>query len=272
VSPPRTEGDPDGGEVSGIEARVLDLVGEVSGLLDVEEFRDGLLSALRSEIPSAYVSLNQLAPDRAQIWSISEPPLPAEDHAAFARYALQNPLAAWHLRTRDGRPMRFSDIVTREQLHATDLYREVYSRLGVEFQIAFTLPSPGGRIMAIALSRGEHDFTDTERELLSLARPHLIQAYRNSLEFADRDGASGRSPVDGPDERTLQTLGLTPAQARVLRRIALGASTADIAGELQIAQRTVHKHLQRIYERLEVSDRSAAARKAWEAVAATRRT
>ena len=249
---------------------MLNLIGEVSGLLDVQEFCNGLLSALRAEIPCDYVSLNQVAPDSAQIWSISEPPVPVEMHAGFARHALQNPLAAWHLRTRDGRPIRFSDIVTREELQATDLYSEVYSQLGIEFQIAFTLPSPSGRVMAIALSRTQHDFTDTERELLTLARPHLIQAYRNALQLADHNDASRQPPIDGPNEQTLQTLGLTPAQARVLRRIALGASTPDIASELQIAQRTVHKHLQRIYEKLQVTDRSAAAKKAWEAVNATR--
>ena len=256
--------------MNGVEARVLTLVGEVSGLLDLNEFRDGLLIALGREVPSDYVSLNHIAPDPAQIWSVSAPLLPVEDHEQFARYALQNPLADWHMRTRDGRPLRFSDIVTAEQLHATDLYREVYAHLGVEHQIAFTLPSPGQRIMAIALSRCERDYTDGERDLLTLARPHLIQAYRNALDFTDRPPTSGRTRGIGPAERDLETLGLTPAQARVLRRIATGTSTAAIADDLQIAQRTVHKHLQRIYEKLDVSDRSAAAAKAWEAAQSER--
>jgi two-component system, NarL family, nitrate/nitrite response regulator NarL len=56
----------------------------------------------------------------------------------------------------------------------------------------------------------------------------------------------------------------------VLRRIATGTLTATIANELQIAQRTVHKHLQRIYEKLDVSDRSAAAAQAWAAAQAQR--
>lgn len=255
--------------MSGVEARVLDLVGEVSGLLDLDEFRDGLLSALSLEIPSDYVSLNHIAPDPAQTWSVSAPPLPVTDHEQFARYALQNPLAEWHMRTRDGRPLRFSDIISPQQLHATDLYREVYAHLGVEHQIAFTLPSPGERIMAIALSRCARDYTDHERELLTLARPHLIQAYRNALDFTDRPLTPPRTPTVGPAERDLQALGLTPAQARVLRQIATGASTADIATALQIAQRTVHKHLQRIYEKLDVSGRSAAAAKAWQAASHT---
>jgi DNA-binding NarL/FixJ family response regulator len=117
--------------------------------------------------------------------------------------------------------------------------------------------------MAIALSRSQHDFTDSECELLTVARPHLIQVYRNALEFTDRTASRERPTANGPDERDLQALGLTTAQARVLSRIALGASTAQIARELHIAQRTVHKHLQRTYRVLDVANRAGAASKAW---------
>lgn len=256
----RTE---DGDGIASIESRVLDLIGDISALLDLTEFRDALLAALRVALPCDYISLNQVAHEPEGNWSIVEPPLPAIDHDTFYRLALQNPLADRYLRTHDGRPHRLSDIVTPEQFHATDLYRHLYGQLLIEYQIAFTLPSASEPILAIALSRCEQDFTDTERELLTLARPHLIQAYRNALEFTDQ-----RIPPtpaeDGPDERTLQALGLTPAQARVLRRVAIGRSSPDIASELQIAQRTVEKHLQRSYEKLGVKDRSSAARKAWQ--------
>jgi DNA-binding CsgD family transcriptional regulator len=256
--------------MSGIEARVLALVGEVSGLLDLDEFRDRLLSALRAEIACDYISLNQIAPDPELNWSVTQPPLPVELHQTFYRLALQNPLAERHLRTRDGRPLRFSDVVTPAQLRATDLYRELYRAIRVEHQIAFTLPSPSQRILAIALSRCERDFSDTERDLLALARPHLIQIYRNVLTFTDLARSVGRGPAMGPGEDVLVALGLTVAQARVLRRISIGRSGADIARELQIAQRTVDKHLQRIYGKLGVDSRFAAAEIAWRAaVAAT---
>lgn len=244
---------------------MLNLVGDVSGVLDLDEFRDGLLRVLREEIACDYISLNQVAPDPQHNWSMAQPPLPAELHERFYRFALQNPLAEHHLRTRDGRAVRFSDIVTPAQLHATDLYREVYSQMGVEYQIAFTLPSPSQRILAIALSRCRRDFSDTERDLLALARPHLIQAYRNVLAFTDAALSASEALVAGPGEQALLALGVTPAQAQVLRRIAIGRSGPDIARELQIAQRTVDKHLQRIYAKLGVRSRSAAAEIAWRA-------
>ncbi len=247
-----------------LHARVLELVGEVSGILEIDELRDGLLAALRDAVPCDYVSLNQVGPDPSQNWSIVEPPLPSDVLELFYRLAHQNPLAERHMRTRDGRPYRLSDVVTQAQFHATDLYRELYAPIGVEHQISFALPSAGEQILAIALSRREADFTDEERRLLAVARPHLIQAYRNALLHTDLMSRASRRSASSPDQKALQSLGLTPAQANVLSLIAAGQSTSDVAGELRISERTVQKHLQRIYKGLGVGDRSAAIHRAWE--------
>jgi DNA-binding CsgD family transcriptional regulator len=248
-----------------LHARVLDLVGEVSGLLELEELRDGLLEVLRTAVPSDYVSLNQVGPDPDQNWSICEPPMPSQSYEVFYRLAHQNPLAEMHLRTRDGRPYRLSDVVTPAQFHQTDLYREFYAPIGVEYQMSFMLPSTREEILAIALSRREADFSDEERELLAVARPHLIQIYRNALQHSDVMSRQGLRSAPSPDQKTLQDLGLTPAQANVLRLIATGQSSGDVASELRISERTVQKHLQGVYHRLGVSDRSGAIHRAWQA-------
>jgi DNA-binding CsgD family transcriptional regulator len=249
-----------------LHARVLDLVGEVSALLELDELRDGLLTAIRTVVPCDYVSLNQVGPDPEQNWSIVEPTMPIQSMELFYRLADQNPLAERHLRTRDGRPYRISDVVTPEQFHHTDLYREFYAPIGIEYQISFALPSSGEEILAIALSRRETDFSDEERELLAVARPHLIQIYRNALHHSDVISRQLLRSAPFADQKPLQDLGLTPAQAKVLSLIAGGQSTSDIAGDLQISERTVQKHLQGVYRRLGVSDRSAAIHRAWQAV------
>jgi hypothetical protein len=69
--------------------------------------------------------------------------------------------------------------------------------------------------MAIALSRSQHDFTDSECELLTVARPHLIQVYRNALEFTDRT-ASRERPTASNDRRA-RLLPRTPS-TNVVRR------------------------------------------------------
>ena len=215
-------------------------------------------------MPCDYASLNQVGSDPDQNWSIVEPPLPIQSHEVFYRLAHQNPLAERHLRTRDGRPYRISDLVTAEQFHQTELYREFYAPIGVEYQISFALPSNGEQILAIALSRCETDFTDEERELLAVARPHLVQIYRNALQHTAITSVSAPQSRPAPDQNTLQGLGLTPAQANVLGLIVRGQSTSDIAGQLRISERTVQKHLQGVYRRLGVSDRSGAIHRAWQ--------
>jgi DNA-binding CsgD family transcriptional regulator len=251
-----------------LERRALALVGEVMGLLDVDELCAGLLRSLRVVIPADWCALNELPADLPRTVSISVPEAPPEMHAAFARYGPENPLVEYHMRTRDGRATRFSDVVTRRELHRLDLYREVYVPLGVEYQIAFTLPSSSQRLLGIALSRGKRDFTASERDLLNLARPYLIQAYRNALAYTELARGAGRQIVVAD----LRALGLTERQSQVLRLVAMGHSDQDAAGALGIGVRTVQKHLERCYRTLAVSDRSQAARAAWAAAGETDRS
>jgi DNA-binding CsgD family transcriptional regulator/PAS domain-containing protein len=57
--------------------------------------------------------------------------------------------------------------------------------------------------------------------------------------------------------RAAVRLGLTPAQTRVLERVARGASNATIAAELKVAERTVEAHVTAILEKAQVPSRAA---------------
>jgi DNA-binding CsgD family transcriptional regulator len=241
------------------ERRVLALVGEVMGLLDLDELCSGLLRALREAVPSEWSALNELPADLPRTVSLTEPPVPLEIHEAFARYGAQNPLVVRYLATRDGRATRLSDVVTRRQLHRLDLYREVYRPLGVEYQMAFTLPSSSQRVLGVALSRGLRNFSAAERDLLNLARPYLIQAYRNALAHTALTHGGGGTI----DVARLRARGLTQRQAEVLALVATGYSNRAAADELGIELRTLQKHLELSYRALGVHNRSDAARVAW---------
>jgi len=242
-----------------LDRRTLKLVGEVMGCLDVEELSQMMVAVLREAVPSDWSALNELPADLPRTISITEPAVPAKMHALFARHGAQNPIVEHHLRSGDGRAIRFSDLVTRRELHRLDLYREVYQPLGVEYQIAFTLPSRSQRVLGIALSRGRYDFTAAERSLLNLARPYLIQAYRNAVDYS----RLAREAGGAVDAAQLIPLGLTRRQADVLRLVAMGRSDADAADELGIGKRTVQKHLELAYRALGVNGRSQASRIAW---------
>lgn len=249
----------------GSDRRLLELIGDAAGLLEIDEFRHGLLDALRRAVPADWVAINDIGPDPETFAVIIDPPVATELFEKFKQLSHENPLIERYTRTRDGRAMRFSDLVSAEQLHALDVYTEVYKPMGIEHQIAFTLPHEPERILAVVLARSDADFSDAERELLEQARPFLIQAYRNAIRYSELLAAKTRrgTAEAAPDLESLVALGLTHRQAQVLQLLAIDISERDIATHLQISQRTVQKHLQRAYRTLSVNDRRHATSVVW---------
>jgi DNA-binding NarL/FixJ family response regulator len=76
-------------------------------------------------------------------------------------------------------------------------------------------------------------------------RPHLHQAYLNT------------------ERRRCGEPRLTPRQRELLRLVAVGHTNAQIARRLAISEGTVRVHLENIYERLQVSSRTAAVTRAF---------
>jgi DNA-binding CsgD family transcriptional regulator len=245
------------------DARLLELISDVLGLLELGELREGLLAALDRAVPSDYVSINEIAPDLIDMYSVVRPALPERLHDAWAEHGHQNPLIQRYARTADTRSYRFSDVVSQSELHSLALYREFYAELGVEHQIAFVIKVSPPLYVGVALSRCARDYSDAERKMLDRARPYLIQIYRSALAYSVLEArCQAREPV-GPQALQLVELGLTPREAAVLSRVARGLSNADIAAELSVSERTIGKHLQHCYRKLGVANRSQAATLTW---------
>jgi DNA-binding CsgD family transcriptional regulator len=245
------------------ERRLLELVGDVCGLLDIDELRYGLLDALHRAIPSDYISLNEVGPGPDDIVALIRPESHPESFELWARHAHENPLLQYYQSTQNGRAVRFSDFITSEELHAMPLYTELYQPMGVEHQLAFTLPGPPRQVLAIALSRGGQDYTEQERDFANSARPFLIQAYLNALAY--RVASLGGDPaLSTPLLDVLLASGLTQREAESLRLVALGRSNHHVARTLGISHRTVGKHLERAFRKLGVGDRSTASAKVWD--------
>lgn len=256
------------GADGGDDGELLELVGDVCGLLDLDELRHGLLDALHRALPSDYISLNDIGPGPRDVVALMRPDGPPDLYELWILYAHENPLLQFYQRTQTGKAIRFSDVCTTEELHALDLYREVYRPMGVEHQLAFTLPAGPRRTLAIALSRSERDYSDRERDFADRARPFLIQAYLNALAFqAARVTAASVSAT--PLTEALLAAGLTRREAQTLRLVALGRSNHHVADALGISHRTVGKHLERGFRKLGVSDRSSAAARVWELAGAS---
>ena len=110
--------------------------------------------------------------------------------------------------------------------------------------------SGAGNTMVINLGRRRMDFSERDRLLLNLVRPHYERAFQKIQELAGR--------FSGGD-RPLSTYGLTPREAEVANWLVEGKSNPEIGLILGASPRTVEKHMEKILEKLCVENRATAA-------------
>jgi DNA-binding CsgD family transcriptional regulator len=139
-----------------------------------------------------------------------------------------------------------SDFYSLRQWHNTAMYSELIRRWGLEHEMLLCLPAGHLRTIRLLFWRGPGpDFSDRDRALLALLRPHLHQAYLDA------------------EHRRHPTPPLTARQEELLRLVAAGHTNAQIARRLGVTDKTVGKHLENVYARLHVSSRTAAVTRAF---------
>jgi DNA-binding CsgD family transcriptional regulator len=93
----------------------------------------------------------------------------------------EHPIINHCQQTRDGSAHKISDFLSQTEFHRTGLFNELYRPLGIEYQIAISLPTAGQEIIAVVVNRCGKDFSEEDRAVLNLLRPHMAQAYHNAL-------------------------------------------------------------------------------------------
>jgi DNA-binding CsgD family transcriptional regulator len=166
----------------------------------------------------------------------------AYDPDAFWRHFWDFLPCSYSIRSGDRRTVTtISDFYTRRRYHDTGMYADYFGRNGIEHSALVCISAPSGRSRRLVFFRGRGaDFDRRDRLVLSLLRPLLDELYQ---ELERR-----RRPVAD----------LTARQWELLRLVASGHSNSEIARELVISKDTVRKHLENIFARLDVSNRTAA--------------
>jgi DNA-binding CsgD family transcriptional regulator len=174
------------------------------------------------------------------------------DRAYWTHYRASQ-LCSYPVRTGDLRSIiKYSDFYSARQYHSTPMYTDHDRPLGIEHHLMLCLPeAPPGttatpeRHVRLYFNRGPGpDFSERDRAILTLLRPHLHRAYRVAEQR--------RHPVPR----------LTPRQNELLRLLAAGRTNSQIARQLGISEGTVRTHLETIYDKLGVSSRTAAVTRA----------
>jgi len=148
--------------------------------------------------------------------------------------------------------VKITDFYSARQWHSTGMYNDVYRPQGAEHELQLFLPDPAAltagpsRTLRLSFFRESGpDFSERDRAVLTLLRPHLHQAYLDA------------------ERRRRPTPRLTPRHRELLRLVAAGHTNAQIARRLGVTEGTVRTHLENIYERLQVSSRTAAVTRAF---------
>jgi DNA-binding CsgD family transcriptional regulator len=165
----------------------LEFVREAGHLPDSQAFRRHVVDQLPRLVPTTMISYNDISPEGDLVLLLD--PLDAwteQRERDFVRLAGEHPLISHYQRTGDPLPRKISDFMGRREFHQTEIYRTVYGPMGVEYQMAVTLPAAPGGVVGIALNRDRRDFGERDRAMLELLRPHLAQLRRDA---AARDAA-----------------------------------------------------------------------------------
>jgi DNA-binding CsgD family transcriptional regulator len=161
---------------------LLDCVAEVYAHHDLDGFGRRVLELIPKLVSASYLAYNEFNPRRGRAHYFFDRPgidLGPPDRT-WDILRREQPLILHHQNTGDGTARKLSDFMSRRCYHESVLYRELFSDAGVEHQMAFYLPERPPNSVAIALIRDRCDFSERDRLVLNLLRPHLFQAYRNA--------------------------------------------------------------------------------------------
>jgi DNA-binding CsgD family transcriptional regulator len=143
-------------------------------------------------------------------------------------------------------PLVLSEATDRRFL-STGLYFELMRPFGINDVMKVFLPQEGSVASVFVFDTSGHGFGQDDRELFERLVPALIQLQRNARFRSEAHSATERLRF------------LTPREWTVLARLAEGETNAEIASALFIGPSTVRKHVEHIYDKLEVRNRAAAA-------------
>ena len=132
--------------------------------------------------------------------------------------------------------------ISRTRAFANSPFGSLYAATGISDEILVPMTPLAGTDRRLLLWRDEGmpDFSEREKAMLALLRPHLAELHTR------RDRELRGEP------------NLTPRQWEVLRQVATGASNTQIAHTLGLSDATVRKHLENVFLRLGVRSRTEA--------------
>ena len=244
----------------------LRLAEDLTELDSPDAFATAALPGLARLVGCDSVTYNEIGPAPGEVRAAEYPAgiIAPGSLDVFAAHVHEHPVVNHYRVTGDGRPAKVSDFLSLRRFHALGLYADFFRHIPVEHQIGVSLPGPEGQVVGLAFNRARGDFTEAERDLLTLLQGHLAAALGRAhrRQRARQALAAGTTGTTGTTEAAAHPAGeaLTERETEILRLVALGRTNVAVAHALDVSPRTVAKHLEHIYRKLDVTSRASAAR------------
>lgn len=237
--------------------------GDVRALLDVVDrcrpaaatddiFYAGVLAGLRELIPCDEIAFTLMDVGEQRVRGLFVTDSGVDREEAVGSYDEWSTVLWKHFWEDHGcaGPLKSGDYTTlldytemsRSRAYANSAVGTLLAESGLKGELLVPMTPIGGTERRLLLWRTaeEPDFSDREKAMLRLVRPHLVELHtRRERELRGEPN-------------------LTPRQWEVLRQVATGASNTQIARTLGLSDATVRKHLENVYLRLGVQSRTEA--------------
>ena len=120
----------------------------------------------------------------------------------------------------------------------------------VNYLMSMSVDGSPGTVWALNIAAKRKDFSERDRLMMNLIRPHFDQAHHNAQRASAWLDARAKP---------LAAYELTPREVEIAHWLANGKTNPEVAIILQISARTVEKHMEKILEKLGVENRTTAA-------------
>lgn len=158
-----------------------------------------------------------------------------------------------------GTPVALTDLAGLRILRALPIYVDYHEPYGINDQMVCMVHQSGQRGATLSFNRARRGFSHRDRAVVTLLTPHVTQAVARQQRMVSLSAAIrtlGRH-ADQIDRARPQLLLLTSREQEVVEKLLGGITDQEIARSLTISSRTVHKHLENIYRKLHLGNRTS---------------
>ena len=245
--------------------QVLELAYELSGESPPGELPPELLSRLGDLVGCDLASCARVDHRAGRLLSMTVDD-PARSPARLPGFEVvlgQHPGFAAYRRGRlgAGDSVALSDLADPRSLDRLPLYTDYYRRIGTVDQLLCVLRVEPRQGSVLAFHRSRRGFTTRDRQVAELLAPHVSRALARGRQAAAAASAARIADRTREEvERAASRLAsLTDREREVALLVAGGATDREIARSLGVSHRTVQKHLEQAYRKLELTNRTSLA-------------